>query len=354
MLTGLPKLADRNFVIGFLIPTLLAALALLGLLSNIPVVEQTYTAIWHDKKWEDITSFALGVWVVSILIMLLNHSFYRIAEGYVGPFAWIAADRGNKKRAALLRRRDDLIAQEKDQALCENQKRAISSKIDKLYLKLATRFPDLRFPALPTRFGNVIRAFESYPPVVYGADSIPTWTRLTAVMSKQYNSAIADTRAEVNFFLNAFVLGCVVALVALACLFISLIPVHLACCPAHPQSRWFFVEFLAGSLFVAWLGYEAAIWRAAAWGELVKSAFDVYLPALARQLGYELPRSQNERRMFWEAFNVMAVYYHSMDPSLYPPAQTVPQGIESDKTTSNGSKQENGDKDETIKSGPEN
>ena len=42
-------------------------------------------------------------------------------------------------------------------------------------------FPDDIEWVLPTRLDNLIRAFEVYPRVVYGLDSIPAWPRLQAV-----------------------------------------------------------------------------------------------------------------------------------------------------------------------------
>jgi hypothetical protein len=57
---------------------------------------------------------------------------------------------------------------------------------------------------------------------------------------------------------------------------------------------------------------------------LVKSAFDLYLPSLARTLGYKLPRTQKKRRKFWNAVSSMTLYFEPMDPTRYPSADSDP------------------------------
>jgi hypothetical protein len=54
--------------------------------------------------------------------------------------------------------------------------------------------------------------------------------------------------------------------------------------------------------------YELAIDRAIAWGDLVRSAFDLYLPMLAGQLGYILPDNNEDRKLFWDAVNSLFLY----------------------------------------------
>jgi hypothetical protein len=50
----------------------------------------------------------------------------------------------------------------------------------------------------------------------------------------------------------------------------------------------------------SWLAYEAAAERTRAWGDLVRSAFDLFLPELAKKMGYTLPSEREQRRWFWQ------------------------------------------------------
>ena len=303
MLASLPKLADRNFIIGFLVPTLLASFAFFGLFSDVGGVQNL---IVGEKKWEDLTVFVLVVWVAALLLMLLNYLFYRMAEGYTAPLAWIGTERAAAKRDRLSKRRSELIEREKDPKRSAFERKLISSQIDDIDLILMHHYPPKQFSTLPTKFGNVIRAFEFYSYVVYGADPIPIWTRLMGVMPKHFASAIADVKAEVDFFLNISVLAVLLTFVAIERLVLSLLQVD--CLSNCSEPRWMFGLYACGLSVLAWLSYKGAVWRAIAWGTLVKSAFDLYLPSLARQLGYELPKTTGERRSFWEAVSLMNLY----------------------------------------------
>jgi hypothetical protein len=74
-------------------------------------------------------------------------------------------------------------------------------KYDELVSQLAELPPEPR-DALPTRFGNSIRAFELYPREAYGADEVPLWLRVAALAPKDLLETVADRRAQVDFMVN--------------------------------------------------------------------------------------------------------------------------------------------------------
>jgi hypothetical protein len=317
MLSSLPKLADRNFIIGFFVPTLLTALATLWLFRDVEAVRQVYEAVWNEKKWEEITIFALAVWVFSMLLMLINHQLYRVVEGYIGPLAWLGNRRLSRRRDAIAVERRELIQQEANEA-DQSKKERLNKRIDAIDLELANYFPHANFPVLPSRFGNAIRAFESYPPVVYGVDSIPAWIRLAALIPKQLSSATADARAEVDFFLNTFMLSLVLMIVALGRFLFGLSDFKANCPACYTELQWTYLPCIGVCIVIAYLAYNGAVARAVAWGEYVKSAFDLYLPKLANALGYSLPDTLDKRREFWNAFSLMTLYFQPLDPSMFP------------------------------------
>ncbi|WP_298363300.1 hypothetical protein [uncultured Bradyrhizobium sp.] len=323
MLSSLPKLADRNFIIGFFVPALLAALVVLWLFRDSDGVQQVYEAVWKEKKWEEITVFALGVWVFSVVLMLVNHFVYRMVEGYTAPMAWLGNSRLSKRRETLSQERQKLIS-EVDGTTVEQVKDRLNKRIDAIDLILANDFPPLNFPVLPTRFGNAIRAFEAYALVVYGVDSIPAWGRLAALAPKQLASMTADARAEVDFFLNTFILSMVLALIALGQFLCSLSDIYAVWLAHYSRPQWALLSCTALCAVTSWLAYNGAVWRAVAWGECVKTTFDLGLPKLANSLGYKLPKAGKERREFWTAFSLMALYQVPMEPSSFPAASKAP------------------------------
>ena len=74
--------------------------------------------------------------------------------------------------------------------------------------------------------------------------------------------------------------------------------------------------WIVGALLAAWLFYAWALTRVPAWGEMVMTTFDCYLPGLAKQLGFELPPSSETRIAFWTAFSQMLVYRRDPEGTL--------------------------------------
>ena len=85
MLSSLPKLFDRNFVIGFFLPALLALLATAWTFPQLSILEPLRTLAASDKKLSDVLYIALIVWVLAILLLTTNNFQYRLLEGYYVP-----------------------------------------------------------------------------------------------------------------------------------------------------------------------------------------------------------------------------------------------------------------------------
>lgn len=195
--------------------------------------------------------------------------------------------------------------------------------------------PRTEADVLPTQFGNAISAFETYAYDVYGADSVMIWPRLLAVASKEYASAVQEARTQVDFHIGCCVLAFLLALLALL-LTLQQIPfgivireVGYAWEISHhnpalggasgrglfntwtpilellPFAKllWLISSGVASRIFYCW-----AVAAVPAWGNLVMSGFDCYLPKLAEQLGFTLPRNDARRREFWQQFSEMITY----------------------------------------------
>jgi hypothetical protein len=326
MLSNLPKFADRNFIIGFFLPALLAILAAIWVFfPNAPVFSAIRTLSLTEDAFGQLAYLVLGVWVLSILLMTTNHMQYRMLEGYLPPVSWLVPLKWWQQRCfarlndfyveltqerktieRLIQRDTDDKAKTAHSAECQNIRRRMSN----LKRTLLTYYPTSQDELLPTRFGNTIKAFEVYPREAYGADAILVWLRLASVVPKGFTRLIDSARAQVDCFVNVTFLSLIIAVAAFA-RGLQIDISHKTADFSDPAGIYYFMIAGAG-VFAAWLSYLGAIAQAIAWGDLVKSAFDCYLPALGKQLGYKLPCSAEERRAFWLEFDKFVTYLRPM------------------------------------------
>ena len=293
MISSLSNLADRNFVIGFLLPVIIATLTAAGVFQTVWPLSLVWSALGSSEGFEKLTIAALAMWSSAVLLMTINHPFYQFMEGYWGPFDFFKTF-GDRQRAvfdahvasqAELKRRGDAGDEE-----------ALSSYWEK-EMDFHRIFPTERSYVLPTAFGNVLCALETYSLDVYGVDAIPGWLRLSGVIPESFQKQIDSARAEVDFFVNNCLLFAILTAVATAATAYSLIQ--------WPQTpfNWTYLALATAAPLVSIVCYNAAVARAPDWGDLVRSAFDLYLPDLVNQLGYEMPRTNADRKGLMDALN---------------------------------------------------
>jgi hypothetical protein len=316
MLSTLPKLADRTFVLGFFLPTLLFTIAALVLFSHVGNAGEWLKSLTA----KDLTTGAyllLAVWVGGLLLLMLNHYWYQLLEGYKLPKplrCWL-----RQKKQERLRKLLDEIKKLYDRYQSERER--FPPKLLDRYMDLrderATWLPPNESLVLATDFGNAIRAFESYPNEIYGVDGVTLWTHLSMVMPKEVTEGIDQSRTNVDFLIN--------------CMFFSLVFAALAvvrCLYTGPwthirefgyflgkiQYSWLFWTGVA--LIAAWIFYRWAVNRVPEWGAAVDAAFDCYLPKVAEQLGYELPLTADEQQTFWTTLSQQIIYRRDPDNQL--------------------------------------
>ncbi len=303
MFSSLSTIADRNFVIAFLLPTLIGCLCLLALFGDVPAIAALAKNIGDLDKLSALTGLLVGLWSVALLLQQLNLTLYRVLEGYLPPFSLPRfklrqrqLDAYDAARAAVTKLYQDSLA---DSALDD----AYNLALHEFY----RRFPADRDLVLPTGLGNAIRAFETYSDRIYGVDAIPGWPRLAGVIPDSYAKGLDAARAEVDFFVNLTFVAAFIAVLALLHGVAGLgFLWRLDWSAADSPAIFFSAAIVAAA--AAWAMYCGALERAQGWGELVCSAFDLYLPALAKQLGYDLPATPDERRNFWDAMTSQWLY----------------------------------------------
>jgi hypothetical protein len=188
--------------------------------------------------------------------------------------------------------------------------------------KLVQWMPSQEGDILPTRFGNAIKAFEVYPRDIYGADGIVIWLRLVSVLPGSFLELIQGVRSQIDFLVNCCFFSAVISLLGAVRLISSanwhnlhlLTDSGFITFKASIDISWLF--WIAGGFIAAIFFYQGAVSRVPAWGELVMSAFDCYLPALAGQFGFDLPKTEARRRLFWMTLSQQLIYRREPDGRL--------------------------------------
>jgi hypothetical protein len=167
-------------------------------------------------------------------------------------------------------------------------------ELNKLTRLRAEQFPTRRESLLPTAFGNAIRAFETYPYKMYGIEGTRGWTRLLAVIPKDYRELIDDGKAQMDFWVNLWAVS--VLYILTYCLYGVLV------------GPWELLWTTIPALVLAFLASSAAKRAAIGWGSSVKASFDIFLPDLRAKLELPFPTDIRNEREQWNRFSKAFLY----------------------------------------------
>jgi len=196
----------------------------------------------------------------------------RMVEGYWPPPLWWL-------RFALARRWEKRVRQmeERWQALaerCEGDPVRLPPREQAEYARLDVE--RIRLPAdpahlMPTRVGNLLRAAEEYPQVRYGLAAGVCWPRLWFLLPKEVREEIGGARGRLDEATRLFAWGLLFVVWAV----------------------WAWWAIPVG-VVVALLAYRGMVTAALIYGELIRSAFDLYRFALYEALKWPLPDRAEE------------------------------------------------------------
>jgi hypothetical protein len=324
LLSSLSGQFSRALLLSTLLPVVV--FVLLALVLVVPHIPATVPVLhWMeslDSEWK-LAAMTLGVVLLTALLYNLNGPVIRFYEGYPWCDSWLGARRTRAHRkdmesiSARWRGLWTLLCDTEAQAHPEYEKAV--EHWNELARTLNTRYPDEPGAVLPTRLGNVIRSFESYPSRQYKIQAITVWPRLVAHIDEGYAAGIEEAKSGVDFMLNSSLLcGLMASLLALVHL---VFPVDLL----SPSVLGTLVLELVIFGGLAYGFYLAAISRAHAWGMAVKGAFDLYRWNLLEGLGYrDRPKSLEEERQLWEQISSRLILSDlTIDPL---PPYTAPKG----------------------------
>jgi len=329
MLSELPKLADKAFILGFFLPTLLFVLAGAGICYDQPWAKTLLAAASQKDGWDSLAFFVLAVWVLAVLLMMVNQIELQILEGYTWPLSKIAFLRKGERERFERESKPFQQLNNEWKAEGDNFPEDKKRKWEKLRQELVKKFPVDPGDHLPTRFGNAVRAFEVYSKQIYGADSIPLWLHLSTVVPADFQTSLNDARSRVNCAVNICFFAAVLAVVAVVrlvwgfewhTLFVAQQPWVAVAAYFNCMTGISLAE-AAAAVGICRLSYLFSIELVYPWGDLVKAAFDCYLPDLAKKLGFELAETAQRRKEFWIAVSEQAIYWRRIKAEDWKPPE---------------------------------
>jgi hypothetical protein len=277
MISKLPEILGKYFIVGYFVPSLLFVLYAIGITKILALSFNNFnfSLIKVDLISSSI-SISLLAFFIGVILLSINKEIIRIFEGYgkLNPFQLLIRFEVYKYKKAIqeLDKLNENFKFYKSQN--KNVPLTVIQKRNNLLIKLAKRFPDDERWLLPTSFGNIIRSFETYPRVMYGIDSIPSWNRLLAVIPSEYLNFIEEAKTKVDLWINCLVLS------------IILIGLHLLIFLIFNTNNIILIISTTILLVISWIAYEGAIYCAIEWGDFIKSSFDLFLLDLLEKLGY--------------------------------------------------------------------
>jgi hypothetical protein len=325
---------------------------------------------------EDVFQSSLNLLLFTTILGFTLHTLstyiYKIFEGYTTLFR----NKNLLGRSFLERQKRRFRRIEKERARVEKQLEKIEKKIDgesepsagswrakryNRYLKLEQSLKDRRYdliatremgfpPSLnsimPTRFGNILKAAETYPVTRYSIDSVQLWGRLSHVIPDSGMQKIDHASNQSLFLLNSTILAVVFTLLCIgASLYqggilwlyingnnpVNLTGLNLSLADYQHNIIVEVVLALLASA-TALFFYEASLFNVSQFGDMIRAAYDLYRFNLLEALHLGLPDSLREERQVWRGLSEFMVgneIFGPMDfsyqhPPRLPPTQHTP------------------------------
>jgi hypothetical protein len=284
----LPNIIGRAFLIGQVLPGTLLTFGLWSAFAPGTVIDSM-------RKADGASGTAAAIvilWLVAIALTAINRPLIHLLQGY--PFrrlTWIAERAYARQAAPYFAESTRLEAARQTDPTAQPEIADLSAGLQ----RAVTHYPDAPRFLLPTSLGNIMRAYEVYPRVLYGLDSVPAWPRIVEVVPKETLSRLEESRALLNFGANLILASTLVGLATLLSILVG---------PLHPV-HW---VLLTLSTLTHPLGWTVARNAAHAWGDQTRAIFDLYRGDLAKVLGLALPSDPKQERIMWRTFSRMTLY----------------------------------------------
>lgn len=313
---ALTSLFGRDFLVGYFLPGLAAIVLGLVMLLMLPsspmgldsvavLIKSASTALSSHPQQSNLSDTLLYAAIAVLLLAALfglvlssaNTAIFRFFEGYgaANPLRLLIKLERRRHTRAL-----DRIEQiEEALTRTSDEKDALTARYGTTLRRFVAQFPEDIDHVLPTRLGNTIRAFETYPRIMYGLEGIQGWPRLLTVVPKDYYFFVAASKTQVDLCLN-IVVACWLLLIEYAAIngrsFGTTVQAY--------EYPWIAAALAVASLLFLRAASSAAI----SWGEWVKASFDVYQEDLKGKLKFVEFEGASSEQEKWKGFSEAIVY----------------------------------------------
>lgn len=301
ILTSITGQFSKSLILGTLLPVVV--FLILGAIFVVPL----FPYDWYPLKRlislesETIATFSFLAVVFSGLLYSFNTTIRNFYEGYpwrktlVGQWRIRQYQKQLRDARTFMARtvelRNEMQRRDPEKygawiSRLENERTTVGERVN-------TAFPSESNLVLPTRLGNVLRSFEKYAFRQYKMGEI-LWPRLRGKLDKEFAAALDEAKTPLDFVINISFLSGVLSFTIFV---IGLwYPIAIA---SRRTAIWWVMEIF-GFAFLSYFAYTLAINQSTEWGNMFRSAFDLYRWDLLRQLGYQLtPANINEERALW-------------------------------------------------------
>jgi hypothetical protein len=368
-MTGLLEKFGQNFLVATFIPSLGFVLIANFLFSSLlpPDLRGTFDLSLSPT----LAGNALLLFILTILfgftLLGLNTFIYKLFEGYflLSRIPWILNRQRNKaiRRLSKIRQLDYLIT-ELPKISSNNDKTArVIERLKTQSFSLKAQYK-LDYPhdinmVLPTRFGNILRAAETYPGERFGLDAVLMWPRLIHVMDEDYYKKLDQSNNGLAFIVNSMILSLLLAGLCIlasgyqyyawettshaalvqgivcgssnldvvaedasskleAVNLLYFLPLGVTCADQQMywQRIWIYLISSGAFVFASVFFYNASLPAARQYGALIRSAYDLFRFDLIKQLRLTLPKHSGQEIDLWTKWTSLVALGNFALPGL--------------------------------------
>lgn len=323
LLSAISGQFSKSLLLSAMLPVVV--FLLLAWILVVPLIPQSVSwRAWMgglDTEWQ-IAASTLVVLLLTALLYNLNGPIIRFYEGYPWRGSLLGRWRSGVHQKEFVRARErwqglDTLLSRRGASTMPGYDE-VTAYWNHLGRELNSLFPTEEEAVLPTRLGNILRSFEDYPERQYGMEAITLWPRLVSRVDERFAVQIDDAKSSLDFMLNSSLLCGLLAFL------FGAVRLHYPVGLVEP-SAWLpallvFGVLLGGSILL----YVLSLPRASAWGNVVKSAFDLYRQDLLKGLGpWEEPAGRQEERELWNRVS-NSIIFSDLATELPPDYKSSP------------------------------
>lgn len=263
-------LLDKRFLVGLLLPSLgfiTAVGALVVTAGSWAAVRELARTVPNPERWLIVASAAAAVLLFAVLIGTQVDRLVGWWEGYWRPH-WLC--------------KPGIWVEQRRYGRLDDDDTSDSTRI-------LREFPSSTNDFLPTRLGNALLAAENYSRERYGLDSVLFWPRQYLLLPDAVRTIVDDGRRAIDQFVVVATLSAVTAVIAAA----------MGMNGQLSGAVW--IPSALGAALLSFLTYRSAVSAAIAFGDLVRSVYDLHRRDLLNALGVASPQTPDEERRLWTA-----------------------------------------------------